>query len=867
MPKLKPPRKLRCEYQINPLGLDARAPRFSWELDDSRRNARQTAYQIVTDNGWDSGRVRSDQSIHVPYTGPALKSRERVAWKVRTWDAQGKPSPWSVSAFFEMGLLEPGDWVGAWVGSPLVGGERTTSPCPFLRRPFTVAKKVKSARLYVTALGLYEFHLNGRKVGHEVFRPGWTDYRTRVQYDVYDVSALIRRGKNCAGAILGDGWYCGHIAADNRQRYGDRPRLMAQLELRLADGTTQVVASDGSWKTAAGPLLEADLIMGESYDARRELPGWSTARYQDADWWPAQLFPDPGIKRVSRLAPPVRAIREMKPLAKPVPAEGLSWGWHGWVVDLGQNMVGHARIRVKAKAGVTVRIRYAETLDKQGRLYVENLRSARATDYFTTAKDGVSEWEPRFTFHGFRHVEVAYHAEKDAVALAPDPVTGVVLHTDMPATGSFECSDPLINQLQSNIQWGQRGNYLEVPTDCPQRDERLGWTGDAQVFMRTGAFNFEVTGFFTKWIQDIADAQAEDGRVPVVIPDHNRDGSESPAWSDAVVICPWTLYRCYGDTTVLEKHYGTMRKYVDYLAKEATGLIRRHTDTDEWGGFGDWLAMDGSGKWDGGTPKDLIGTAYFAYSTKLLAQAAGVLDKRDDAARYGRLFSRIRKAFQKRFINREGFVGSGTQTGYVLALHFGLMPETLRGRAVAELVRNIKRGGNKLATGFVGTSFLPYVLSDNGRTDMAFTLLNQKAWPSWLYAVTKGATTIWERWDGWTEDKGFQDVAMNSFNHYAYGAIGEWLYTRVAGLDLAPDAPAYKHILFQPMLGGGLTRARARLNTPYGWAESSWRIVGKQFVYHVLLPPNTTGEVLLPGSAKRIRIGAGRHQFKCPAPG
>lgn len=863
------PIALRCEYQDNPVGIDVLTPRLSWVIDDHRLNARQTAYQIVSDNGWDSGRVKSDQSIQVAYIGPALKSRQRVAWRVRTWDAHGRPSAWSDSAWFEMGLLERKEWQAEWIGSPLEGGPRSSVPCPYLRKAFAVTQPVKSARLYVTALGLYEFHLNGAKVGQDEFRPGWTDYRTRVQYDVYDVTAMIRSGRNCAGAILGDGWYCGHIAADGRQMYGDRPRLLAQLMLDFKDGSTQRVVTDATWKTTAGPILEADLLMGEAYDARHELPGWDKPNYNDRTWWPVEQFPDPGIQIVARLGQPVRVMREIKPASTPVLAKGLGWGWTGWVADLGQNMVGRARIKVRAKAGTTFRVRYAEMLDKDGKLYLDNLRSARATDYFTTAKDGVTVWEPRFTFHGFRYVEVTYHARLASVgwsdaSLHPDLVTGVVLHTDLTETGVFECSNPLINQLQHNIQWGQRGNYLEVPTDCPQRDERLGWTGDAQVFIKTGAFNFDIAGFFTKWQQDFADAQHPDGSVPVVIPNHPGGRFESPAWSDAIIICPWTIYRCYGDKSLLAHHYDAMKRYVEYLKTGTIGLVRCHPDYPAWDGFGDWLALDGSGRTEGGTPKDLIGTAFFAYSARLLGRIAGVLGNDHDAIAYAALFQRIKKAFQKRFINQDGFVGAGTQTGYVLALHFDLMPESLRQRALTELVRDITRRGNKLSTGFVGTSYLPYVLSDNGHAEMAFKLLNQKDWPSWLYAVTQGATTVWERWDGWTQEKGFQDAGMNSFNHYAYGAIGEWLYSRVAGIDLDPVAPAYRKIVFRPLPGGGLSYARAGLRTPYGWVRSAWHLAKDRFVLDVQLPANTSGMVYLPGGRSSRKIGSGTHHFEQP---
>jgi alpha-L-rhamnosidase len=832
------PSNLRCEHATNPLGLDVRQPRLSWWLNDPRPGARQTAYQIATDNGWDTGKVTSAQSIHVPYAGPALRSRQRVTWRVRTWDARGKASAWSQPAFFEMGLLEKTDWQAQWIGAPWLGGPKTTSPCPYLRRNFRAGDRVLSARLYVTALGLYECSLNGQRIGDEVFAPGWTDYRKRIQYQVYDVTKLLRRGANQLGAILGDGWAVGYVCWNDRQWYVDRPRFLAQLEVTFADGSRQVIITDESWQVAQGPLLDADFLVGESYDAR----------LKPTHWQPVVPFPAPAAPLVARRGPPVRKMKELTPVAPPQKVDNK------WLYDLGQNMVGWVRIKVRGAAGQTVAIRFGEVLDAKGKLYTENLRGIRATDFYTLAGKGAETWEPRFTFHGFRYVEVS----------GPKPLalTGIVVHSDTPTTGEFSCSDKLLNQLQHNIQWGQRGNFLEVPTDCPQRNERLGWTGDAQVFCRTAAFNMDVASFFTKWQDDFDDAQLADGTIPSVVPNVlNADNDGGPAWSDAAVICPWTIHLCYGDTQLLREHYPSLRRFVDCLHKNSRGLIRAF-DGAKWQGYGDWLAQDGSGNCFGGTPKDLIGTAYFAYSAQLLAQIAERLGNRADAAKYLRLFERVRRAFQRRFVTPGGLVGNGSQTCNVLALHFDLLPSQLRPVATANLVRDIENRGNKLSVGFVGSSYLPWVLSDNGRLDVAYKLLFQKQWPSWLYAVTQGATTIWERWDGWTHDKGFQDVGMNSFNHYAYGAIGAWLYAVVAGLQLDPAQPAYKHILIQPQPGGGLTRAQATLRTPYGVASSSWKIVAGKFTLEVTVPPNTTATVRLPGSMRLQKVAAGQHRFQ-----
>ena len=860
------PGHLLCERRANPLGLDVAKPRLSWQLCDKRRGARQTAYQVRTAGTpavlkagsellWDSGRVESDRSVHVPYEGPAPASKQRCYWHVRVWDGNGVESPWSEPAWFETGLLDRKDWEAEWIASPLVGGPRTTVPVPYMRRDITLDGKVAAARLYITALGVFEAYINGQRVGDDVLAPGWTYFPKQVRYHVYDVAGLLKKGNNALGAILGDGWYCGHIEKLPRQVHGDRPKLLARLDVELADGSKRTVLSDGSWKTWFGPLLEADLIMGEAYDARLEMPGWNKPGFDDSAWLPVKVMPDEGMKLAAYRGPTMRCVEEIKPVAEP-------WkGRHGWVFDLGQNMVGVVRLKIKGDAGTTVWIRHAEMMNPDDSLHTENLRTARASDYYTFKGDGIEEWTPRFTFHGFRYVELQGIRKKPP----RNAVTGVVIHSEMASTGRFKCSDKLVNQLQHNIQWGQKGNFLDVPTDCPQRDERLGWTGDAQVFIRTACFNMDVSGFFTKWLQDIRDAQGPKGTVPSIVPISapglaGTDGG--PAWADATTICALTIYEEYGDVRALEEHYDCMVRYVKYQADTARDYLRCWDGCGYSQGFGDWLALDGSGVWSGGTPKELIGTAFFARSTQLLAQAARALGRQRDAVKYEKQYESIRNAFQKKFVTPRGLIAGRTQTCYVLALHFDLLPEGLREAALAELVRDIEKRGMKLSTGFVGTAYLPHVLTRFGRTDIAYALLAQREWPSWLYAVTRGATTIWERWDGWTHDKGFQDKAMNSFNHYAYGAIGEWLYRTVAGLGVDPAHPGYKHLVIRPLPGGGLTRAEAELQTMYGPAKSGWKIRGERLRMEVVVPPNATATVYVPGAAAGKVTEAGKPASK-----
>jgi alpha-L-rhamnosidase len=851
---------LRCEYRPNPLGIDVLAPRLSWVLASDRRGARQTAYRIQAassqaelDEGaadvWDSGKVASDESIHVAYAGPSLSSGQRVYWRVRVWDEDDQPSGYSAPAWWEMGLLDRSDWQGRWIGAPLVGGPRTTIPCPFLRKGFVLDQPVVAARLYVTALGLYECHLNGQRVGDDVFTPGWTDYRQRAQYQVYDVTDLVTEGDNTIGAILGDGWYCGHLEWSGRQRYGDRPKLLAHLKVTLVDGSTATISTDETWKATFGPIVESDMLMGESYDARLELPGWDRPGYDDSGWLPVVVFEDTGVALAATNGPTVQRIQELSPVDEPV--EIVGWPISKWIYDFGQNMVGWVRLRVSGPEGLTITLRYGEMLDADGVLYTGNLRTARATDHYTLRGEGEKVYEPRFTFHGFRYVEVSGAPGR----LRRDMLTGVVLHSDTPPTGTFECSDPLVNQLQHNIVWGQKGNFVDVPTDCPQRDERLGWTGDARVFVRTATFNMDVAAFFTKWQQDLADAQYPSGAIPPVAPNtfaFQREGEGfpgGPAWEDAFVICPWTIYLCYGDRRLLETYYDGMARFVDYL-------VRRQSDVSLWGevsdwmrgGFGDWLALDGGKGNLGRTPKDLIGAAFLAYSTHLMSRIAAALGKTDDAGKYEQLYQDVRQAFIERYVTPQGLVASQTQTAYVLALHFGLLPEHLHSVAVEELVRDIKDRDMHLSTGFVGSAYLPHALTKAGQVDVAYALLLQKTWPSWLYSVTQGATTIWERWDGWTHDKGFQDPGMNSFNHYAYGAIGEWLYRVVAGVDADPERPGFKHILLRPRPGGGLTYAKAAYDSMYGRIVSHWWVKDDRFAWQVTIPPNTTATVYVPAS-------------------
>jgi alpha-L-rhamnosidase len=843
---------LRTELKQNPLGIDSRRPRLSWQLRATGRGVVQSAYQIRVARGeralrtgrglvWDSGRVDSDESIHRVYNGPALRSSERYYWQVRVWDGSGKASGWSAPSWWEMGLLDASDWQARWIEPGLPEDTTKPGPAPMLRREFTVRGPLARARAYVTSHGLYEVHLNGRRAGDEVFTPGWTSYDKRLQYQVYDVTPLLREGDNAIGVLLGDGWYRGYLGwQDSRNLYGNRLALLSQLRLEYRDGREETIVTDEEWRAATGPILMSDIYHGETYDARLERSGWTMPAFDDRAWTKARLSDRRRDHLVASAAPPVRKIEERRPV------KVLKTPVGDTVVDMGQNLVGWVRLHVQGAPGTTVTLRHAEVLDGNGNVYTENLRAAAQTVRYTLKGGGPETYEPRFTFQGFRYVAVDGYPG----ALTPESLTAIVIHSDMEPTGRFETSKPLVNQLQRNIVWGQKGNFLDVPTDCPQRDERMGWTGDAQVFARTAAFNMDVAGFFTKWLADVAADQLDTGSVPFVVPDvlsrPGKPSAGSAGWADAAVIIPWTMYLTYGDTRILESQYDSMAKWVAYARSRAG-------EDHVWDGdfhFGDWLAYAAPSSearsYPGATTgKDLIATAFLAHSTDLLSRTARVLGKTADAARYGESLSRIKDAFVREYVTQAGRVGENTQTAYALALQFDLLPEGLRAAAAKRLAQDV-RTRKHLTTGFLGTPYLCHVLSRYGYLDEAYLLLNREDYPSWLYPVKQGATTIWERWDGQKPDGTFQDKGMNSFNHYAYGAIGDWMYRVMAGLEVDEANPGYKHVLIQPRPGGGFTSVKASHETPYGTVSSAWMVKDGTFELAVEVPANTRATVTLP---------------------
>ncbi len=912
--------RLRCEYRVDPLGIDTAAPRLSWILESPARGVVQSAYRVLVASSaerlekgegdlWDSSKVASSESAQVAYAGAPLVARAQCHWKVMVWDGGGKASAWSAPARWSMGLLDRKEWQAAWIGAavtPDLASRGQYFPATYLRKEFSARGGVRRATVYVTAGGLYELWLNGARVGRDFFTPGWTEYAKRIYYQTYDVTARIAPGgANVLGAVLGDGWFGLHHGGRGQLR------LLAQLEIEYGDGSREVVPTDTTWKaTLGGPIVMSDIYQGESYDARRELPGWSAPGFDASAWagivteaaapqgkWvdvtdrvKAALkdgrldvlasnaaFGDPiygtvknlkveytidGAKatksvqenqrlvieagagktlaivkasygadvvgadlRASALSAypgvPVRKVQELKPVEVKEPKPGA------FVFNMDQNFSGWARLKVAGPAGTKVTLRFAEMLNPDGTIYTTNLRGAKCTDTYVLRGGGEEVWEPRFTFHGFQYVEVTGYPGTPPL----DAVTGVVLQSDAPLVSTFECSNPMLNKLQQNIVWGQRSNYLEVPTDCPQRDERMGWTGDAQAFISTGVYNQDLAAFFRSWLVTLNDSQRADGGYTDVAP---HGGGVSAGWSDAGVICPWWLWWTYGDTAVIEKHFAGMLRWIEHCEKNSKGLLRPAE------GYGDWLNVGAE------MPKDVIGTAYFAFSTRLAAQLARVIGKNDEAAKLEALLERIKEAFNKAYVAADGRIKGDTQTTYLMALGFDLLPEEKREAAAKLLLARIEERNWHLSTGFLGVNLLLPVLTSIGRDDVAYRLLQNETFPSWGYPVRHGATTIWERWDGWRADKGFQDPGMNSFNHYAYGSCGHWMFATMAGISAA--SPGFAALQIRPRVGGGITFCKASYDSVRGRVATRWAVDGDTVTLEVEIPANTTATVFVPTS-------------------
>ena len=1040
------PAHLRCEYLENPLGIDVQQPRLSWIVtatDPDKRGLRQAAFQILVsssleklaaDKGdlWDSGRVESDETIHIEYAGKPLNSRMQCHWKVRVWDSDSHPSPWSEPAVWSMGLLKASDWganwisysnaspkaphngyhstlaksadsvkwvaidlgmnkqidavrlyptrpydfspdtpgllfpvrfkietaekadftdaktvvnctkadipnpglkapiyrfaptnaryvrltvtrlathpgnaaqfgfalaemqvlsgkqnvagnasvtsldsldTGGWTKGNLVdnrllpdrgrsaGGNGMQSPATMVRKEFDTRGPIRRATVSVTGLGLYELRINGQRVGDHLLAPEWTRYSKRIQYQTYDVTNLLCKGRNAVGAQMCGGWWTGPLWVGSSLGNAHFCLLM-RLDIELADGSTQTIVTDSSWKSSNdGPIRRAGIYFGEVYDARKEMPGWDQPGFAAAGWTPARVLPYPdGTEHAVMVAQPnepIRAVKELKPVEMTEPKPGM------YVFDMGQNMVGWCRLKAGAPAGTTIRVRHAEMLNKDGTIYTANLRGApQVNEYIWNGGEAVVK--PHFTYHGFRYVEVT------GIPARPtkDTLVGMVFRSSSPEVGKFSCSNNLVNKIMHCVKWVQRGNLMSVPTDCPQRDEREGWMGDIQSFSQTAIFNMDMAGFFTKWVRDIRDSQADNGQYPDVAP-HPRDPNVimygAPAWADAGTIVPWRVYQNYADTRMLKQHYESAKRWVDFVHNSNPGLLWLQNRGD--GDHGDWLNGDSFGLKDypkgiSAVPKDVFGTAFFAYSTEIVAKMAKVLGRKEDAEKYDKLHEGIKASFNKAYVDADGRIRGNTQAGYALALRFNLLDEPMRAKAMEHLVEAIKNYKGHPSTGIQTTHRMMLELSRNGRHDEAWRMINLRTVPSWGYMVDQGATTIWERWDGYVEGVGpwggFQHPDMNSFNHWALGSVGEWIWRNLAGINPDENSPGYKHFFIRPRPSAGLSWVRASYDSIHGPIVSEWEQADGQFRLHVEIPANTTATVYVPAkNVESVSEGGG----------
>ena len=849
----------------NPIGFYNPKPNFSWKLPVSKDIESQFAYQIVVASSkdllpnnadlWDSKKQETAQSTFINYKGEALQSRQKVFWQVRFWNQDKKASEWSDVNHFELGLLKNSDWKAKWTGldtakDSIKGVRKFLMHRPqYLRKGFELNSEVESARLYITSKGVFDVHLNGNDVSNDVLTPGWTPYNKRIETLTYDVTDLLASGKNAIAVELASGWHSGRISRGKAvyENFAS-PKVLCQLEVSLKDGSKKTIISDDTWKgTTKGPIRLASLYDGEVYDANLEIPNWNTATFKDTSWENTEIeaIAD-SVKLESKRHTTVKKMGVLEDVTI------VSTTKSSAIFDLKQNMVGVPKVTVPMKKGDTLTIRFSEMLLSDNTFYTKNYRSAKSTDYYIAAKNGVIEYTPKFTFHGFQFVELS--GFDTSVKPNASWVKGLVQHSDFEKNGTFTSSNVKLNQLQSNINWGLRDNLLDIPTDCPQRDERLGWTGDAQVITPTALYNFKMHAFWTAWLQSMRETQSEhdNGLVPFIIPDVLQNNRASSGWGDACVIVPWDIYNTTGDKTVLEENFEMAKKWVEYYQSKSNNYIPTiHS-------FRDWLQpyprKGGKMGNRGDTPGSFVNTAYFAHSAHLVSKIAGVLGKVDDEKKYKNLYKEIALAFENKFFDKNGKYQNKTQTqtSYLLAIYFDLLQPETKVKSQKHLLETIKNADNHLGTGFLGTPILPKVLDDMGEIELMYSILFKETYPSWFYSINQGATTMWERWNSFSKEGGYNPQSMNSLNHYAYGAVGQWMYERIAGLSALE--PAYKKIKIAPIPNKPLTSAEASVNTPYGKASSSWKIENSVFYLDATIPPNTSAEIHLPKNSSKNEL-------------
>jgi len=872
------PYDLRVNGRAQPSEVDDAAIRFAWRLSAADEEVTVESFRVAVRHRsasglpgplvWGSGDVESDE-VTLVYGGPELEPLSSYVWTIFLIDTEGNAS--EGSSTFETGLR--GAWTAAWIGRdsrPWLDAEGEYADvrvgtaiarswqtmyahAPLqLRREFELEELPVRARLYVSAHGIYRSYLNGRRAGLDELTPGWTRYESRIEYQAYDVTDSLVAGPNVVAAQVADGWWAGNIGYNTRQhadQYGERPELIAELHLQFADGSKRVVVTDAGWTEKPGAITMADLLMGEYHDSLLATEGWLLPQFDASAWRPVELGNGSTSVLVGALADPVRVVAELPPVSLSRLATGVT------IVDFGQNISGRVRFSLAGLIpGDVVEFRHGEVLEK-GQLYVDNLRSAEARDVVVVGSDSSQVFEPIFTFHGFRYVEI----RGIRGAVSSTAITAVVLSSDLQKAGQFHTSSSLVNKLYSNIVWGQLGNFVSVPTDCPQRDERLGWTADAQIFAPTAVLNSDVEAFLSRWLLDLNDSQSPSGNIPDVAPlppTSSNFSTGAPGWGDAAVIVPWTLYKTYGDLDFLGRQYPAMKAWVDYVAAANPASLW----TDSLGNnYGDWLSVDAQ------TPKLVVAGAYRIRSTDLLALAAGALGRSDDAAHYESEAARLRILFQSEFIDSAGRVTGGTQTGYLFALAWRLVSDERRAQLAQHLVDDVVKRNRRLTTGFLGVSLLCSTLAEIGRPDLAYDILLQEEFPSWGYTILHGATTIWERWDGFTLHAGFQNKEMNSFNHYSLGSVGEWLYSAVAGIEQAEDSVGYRRLRIAPQLTTRFTRVEGAFESPRGRIALSWSRVHSDYTVEVTLPPGTSAEVDLPCGQQNVASGTHLFRFSADA--
>ncbi|WP_211316518.1 family 78 glycoside hydrolase catalytic domain [Niabella yanshanensis] len=882
---------LRCNYKVNPF-IDTKIPMLSWELVSNQNNQVQTAYQVMvasslallnneTPDIWNSGKTEGNQTNQVAYNGKPLFSAGIYYWKVRSWDKDRNAGPWSIVASWETGLFNKLEWKADWIGFELdslnTNKDYHLPPAPYLRREVRLKTGIKRARLYVTSLGLNEFYVNGTRIGSDYFLPGWTDYNKRLYYQVYDVSKNIKAGDNVLGAVLSPGWYAGYVgyallvgSPQVRGFYGNTPLLRASVWVEYHNGEREIIATDGSWKASDGALRETDILNGETYDARREVKGWSQTGFNMLDWKPVTIYADKADRELQVYPGNPVAIFDT------LTAKKITKARNGrYIVDFGQNFSGIIRLNVKGKTGDSIIIRYGEMLHPDGRLMTENLRRARAIDtYIIKGDENMETWSPQFTYHGFQFVEIAGLKYQPTI----ETIKGLVLTSSTPGAGTMETDNAMINQLYKNIVWTQRSNYFDIPTDCPQRDERLGWTGDAQVYTRSAIYNNDISAFFLKWLQDLNDAQFPNGAYPIYAPMPltvnglsaiRSTDSYSPGWMEAGIICAYEMYQAYGDTGIIKKYWPGMKRFMSFLDQKAGGdhlfKERAFEEISPKGGFGDWLSVGKK------TSPDLLASIYYFYCSKLMEEMAAAIGADKDKQQLQQNAQRIRAAFVKHYtdgagnfkVNPEiygdvtgyveyskekGFHGH-TQTAYANAIYMGLLPADFIKIAGNSLAGLLNENDWKLATGFLGVKPLLPALSLTGHTGLAYHLLLSKEYPSWGFEVINGATTIWERWNSYIKEKGFENNAgMNSFNHYSFGSVNEWMFEYMAGIK--PAAAGFKKIIIRPEIAdSSINYVKASYHSINGKIESSWKKVNGKLIMDIIIPVNTKAKVLIPASS------------------